>query len=52
MSEPLLQIGQPLPDFSLPAVVKKEEGFEQTTLSNQSLKGRAFVLFIYPKDAT
>lgn len=52
MSEPLLKIGQPLPDFSLPAVVKKEEGFEETTLSNQSLKGHAFVLFIYPKDAT
>lgn len=52
MSDSLPKIGQRLPDFSLPAVVKKDEGFEETTLSNASLKGRAFVLFIYPKDAT
>src|SRR5687767_12101191 len=52
MTDVLPQIGQRLPDFSLPAVVKTEDGFEETTFSNASLKGRAFVLFFYPKDAT
>ena len=50
MSSP--ETNQPLPAFSLPAVVKSADGFEETTISNQSLAGRAFVLFIYPKDAT
>jgi peroxiredoxin Q/BCP len=48
----LPQIGKPLPDFSLPAVQKSADGFTATTISNASLAGRAFVLFIYPKDAT
>jgi peroxiredoxin Q/BCP len=43
------QIGQPLPLFSLPAVLP--DGSE-TTLSNADFAGRVLVLFIYPKDAT
>lgn len=46
------QSGKSLPDFSLPAVRKKGDFFEEMTISNASLAGRAFVLFIYPKDAT
>ena len=46
------QINKPLPEFSLPAVQKIGDAFEETTISNQSLTGRSFVLFIYPKDAT
>ncbi len=49
---PIPQIGKPLPDFSLPAVQKSAEGFLETTISPDSLAGRAFVLFLYPKDAT
>lgn len=49
---PTPQIGKPLPEFSLPAVQKNEHGFDEITLSNNSLAGRSWVLFIYPKDAT
>ncbi len=50
MSTP--QINKLLPEFSLPAVQKNGDSFNETTVSNSSLAGRAFVLFIYPKDAT
>lgn len=43
------QIGQPLPPFSLPAVLSDGT---QSVLSNADFVGKAFVLFVYPKDAT
>lgn len=48
----LPQIAQPLPEFSLSAVVQTGDGFDEVTLSNTSFAGRPFVLFFYPKDAT
>ncbi len=47
------QIGQPLPDFSLPAAIANEDGtIEETTVTPADFRGRPFVLFFYPKDAT
>ena len=46
------QSGQPLPAFTLPAVVQTGDGFDEVTLSNASFAGRVWVLFFYPKDAT
>jgi len=48
----LPQIGQKLPEFSLPAVSQNGEGFDEMTVSNANLAGRPAVLFFYPKDAT
>jgi peroxiredoxin Q/BCP len=47
------EVGQPLPDFSLPAVGRGEDGsIAETTLSNADFRGQSMVLFFYPKDAT
>src|SRR5687768_12487887 len=47
------QINQLLPDFSLPAAVPGLDGkITETTISNADSRGRPFVLFFYPKDAT
>lgn len=43
---------QPFPAFSLPYIAKKDETEEQGTLSNESMAGKPFVIFIYPKDQT
>ena len=43
------QINQLLPPFSLPAILPDGS---QSVLSNADFAGRAFVLFVYPKDAT
>jgi peroxiredoxin Q/BCP len=56
MSELIFAPGQPFPDFSLPAV-SPQSGAASTspgtsTLSLGDLRGRPFVLFVYPKDAT
>lgn len=40
-----LQIGQPAPEFSLPA----DDG---STVSTESIRGRRAVLYFYPKDRT
>jgi peroxiredoxin Q/BCP len=42
-------IGQPIPEFSLPAVDYRGT---KTTVSPEVLKGKPFVLFVYPRDAT
>ncbi|PQV62850.1 peroxiredoxin Q/BCP [Abditibacterium utsteinense] len=42
-------IGQPVPEFSLPAVDFRGT---QTTVSPASLRGKPFVLFVYPRDNT
>lgn len=44
-----IAIDQPFPDFSLPAI---DNQCNQTTESNDSLKGKKWVLFVYPKDQT
>lgn len=44
--------GQPLPDFDLPAAIPGESGMTGSTLSRADLRGKPFVLFVYPKDAT
>lgn len=49
MNNHTLQIDQPLPPFSLRAVLP--DGSE-TVLANENFSGRAWVLFVYPKDAT
>ncbi len=49
---PIPQIGQILPEFSLPAVVKTGDGLDEIMLSADRFAGRPFVLFFYPKDAT
>jgi peroxiredoxin Q/BCP len=47
------QVGQPLPNFSLHAVVPGADGsVTESTLSNTDFRGRPLVLFFYPKDAT
>lgn len=47
------QVGQPLPEFSLPAVVPDGMGvITEMTLSNKNFKGKPLVLFFYPRDAT
>jgi peroxiredoxin Q/BCP len=52
-------IGQPMPPFELPLVLPQVLAPEQTTTkavastcNAQSLKGRAHILFVYPRDAT
>jgi peroxiredoxin Q/BCP len=42
-------IGQPIPEFSLPAVDYRGT---KTDVSPASLKGKPFVLFVYPRDNT
>ncbi|RYG64933.1 peroxiredoxin, partial [bacterium] len=42
-------IGQPIPDFNLPAVDFRGN---KTEVSPESLKGKPFVLFVYPRDNT
>ena len=44
-----IAIDQPFPSFSLPAI--DPEG-NQTTQSNESMLGKKWVLFVYPKDQT
>lgn len=47
------QVGQPLPDFSLPVVTSGSDGaITESTVSVADLRGRPLVLFFYPKDAT
>lgn len=48
----ILNIGEKLPAFSVPAVVSLEEGKEFQILSDESLKGRWSVLFFWPMDFT
>jgi peroxiredoxin Q/BCP len=47
-----LQIGQPFPQFSLPAAVPQGASIAEQTMSNDDLRGRTTVVFFYPKDAT
>ncbi len=46
------QIGEPLPQFSLPAAMATENGSESSTRCNADFLGKPWVLFVYPKDAT
>jgi peroxiredoxin Q/BCP len=46
------QIGQPFPQFSLPAAVPQGDTAIEQTMSNDDLRGRTTVVFFYPKDAT
>ncbi|MBV9864016.1 MAG: peroxiredoxin [Abitibacteriaceae bacterium] len=47
------QVGQPLPDFSLPMAMPNANGdISESTLTTQSARGQSLVLFFYPKDAT
>lgn len=46
------QIHRTLPPFSFSAVVATENAIESSTRSNADFLGKAFVLFVYPKDAT
>jgi peroxiredoxin len=47
-SEIAFRVGEPMPEFSLPMVA----GESASTCTLDSLRGKAFVLFVYPKDAT
>jgi peroxiredoxin Q/BCP len=44
-----IAIAQPFPSFSLPAI---DNLGNKTTESNETLKGKKWVLFVYPKDQT
>ena len=46
----MLEIGQAVPDFNLPAIGGKQSGEFQ--LSLEDLKGQFTVLYFYPKDMT
>jgi peroxiredoxin Q/BCP len=46
------QIGQPFPQFTLPAAVPQGDNIIEQTMSNDDLRGRTTVIFFYPKDAT
>ena len=47
------QLNQPLPEYCLSAAVPGADGaITETTITNADLRGRPFVLFFYPKDAT
>ncbi len=46
------QIGQPFPQFSLPAAVPQGDNIVEQIMSNDDLRGRTTVVFFYPKDAT
>ena len=53
MTQKTPAVGQPLPDFSMPAAVPREDGtIADTTITNQDFKGQPSVLFIYPRDNT
>ncbi len=44
--------GERFPTFELPCVVVRDGEATHTTVSNQTLSGTPFVLWVYPKDAT
>ncbi len=46
------QLGQPFPQFTLPAAVPQGGNIIEQTMSNDDLRGRTTVVFFYPKDAT
>lgn len=47
------QVGQLVPEFSLPAAMPNPDGtINEGTVSAGQLRGRPLVLFFYPKDAT
>ncbi|MFO0637005.1 MAG: peroxiredoxin [Nannocystaceae bacterium] len=50
--DPMLTIGDALPEFRLQAVVDRAPGREFTTLSNADLRERWVVLFFWPMDFT
>lgn len=54
MNENLPTIGQTLPPFELPQVLAGENGAAKAPAStcSEDLRGRAHVLFVYPRDAT
>ncbi len=51
MNENIPTIGQTLPAFELPQVLAGEKS-AASTCSSGDLRGRAHVLFVYPRDAT
>ena len=44
--------GDPLPDFQMPSVALRNEEKSEKIVSNETLHGTPFVLWIYPKDQT
>ncbi len=50
--ELVLRPGQPMPDFALPLVSSAATGTPSSTCGLEDLRGRPFILFIYPKDGT
>lgn len=44
--------GERFPAFELPCVVLRDGEQTETVVSNQTLSGTPFVLWVYPKDAT
>ncbi len=46
------QEGAPFPDFELPSVAMRNEEKSEKTVSNETLRGTTFVLWVYPKDQT
>ena len=50
--ELIFREGEAVPDFSLACVRREGESLATSTCTLDSLRGRPFVLFIYPKDAT
>ncbi len=51
-SDRLLSIGQPFPEFHLPAVVSTDKGKEFTQVSSSDLRGKWAVMFFWPLDFT
>jgi len=48
----ILGIGEKLPEFSIPAVVSREQGKEFTTITNKDIAGKWAILFFWPMDFT
>lgn len=44
--------GERFPDFELPCVAMRDGEKTESVVSNQTLSGTPFVLWVYPKDAT
>jgi peroxiredoxin Q/BCP len=47
-----IQEGEPFPEFELPSVALRGDEKSERTVSNETLRGTAFVLWVYPKDQT
>ncbi|RYX81367.1 peroxiredoxin [bacterium] len=47
-----IQEGAPFPDFELPCVALRNDEKSEKVVSNETLRGTPYVLWVYPKDQT